>query len=1304
MGKVIMQKMNGLSWWMKTSLVLLLTLASNAFMSGGLLSPGTVHAAITQQAYWTVTSAATAPAAANYTIAAGTNRMLVVGVSVTTTAAVAQTCTATYGGTALTPVPNTATGTTSFQHTYMFYLPENATLMNNTARSLAFTVTGGTVSYSSVYKAVFAGVDQTANPFRNSTNSSVTAVGTPTFATGLVINTGDQAVEIINATRSASVTYRTITTYKTGWAAASSSATATLAVQQGSATNGTSNYLATSTTASASDTSIHTWSGTSLYSISGLVIKAAVTDTAAPTDGTLTATAGNTTNALSWTAATDTGGGTVASYILVYNSGATATAPANCSTGTAVTGSPFASTVLSFSHSALTNNNQYAYRLCATDSFGNTSVGTTITATPTAPLSPSLTACNSCHFNPTAVTANGGSLDGSGRNTPVGLFRGSHDKHVTVNLYNCATCHTTPATETAADFTHADGTVNIKANGSLSGGSYGKASFAPTNTFSPNSCSATTCHGTNSQNWGTTNNDATCVKCHGVAGTTTAAYTLNTAAPGYNGTGVDTAGLAANTASPVGAHDAHLRATTGISSPIACTECHTVPSTVGDQNHIDSALPAEVPMAGTLATTNGAVPAYNSTTKTCSSTYCHFGKPTDSTGAGYTTTNATVTWSNTALLNGTNADCSKCHGTPPTNTGTGATSSSHTGVAYPAGCNKCHNDVSTTTGLLTSVARHMNGVVNVDGGHSFPYPGATHKTATDACSSCHNTTATGVTYATWATNSRGTAPNCTTCHLNGVGGASGSTSCSDCHGLAANNTVAAKAGAPSGTAFPNLDDDHTWHVGTKGYTCSTCHSAGGTGSATHGNSNGVTRTPASITASLVAVAPITFTPTFDAATSRTTCANISCHSVAGAAIWGVTKFDCIGCHSSTILIENGPLAGQAQYRAAVAASLKSSATRSHKGTAIGSDATKWDCVVCHMEGEYATAAQSNVHGNGVLDFRDPDTGVQVKKVEWGGKAYAQNLSDAAGRYKNTLTNFTTARFTRDLSVVLESDPNWLKIASVQMNLCLNCHDYDGATNSNAWTKNSAGTVVGTAGRPFGLAVTSTATQYWVTTTLRSAAGNVTGNVMNVFSQLSTANASAHPVTGRGNNGFATGSMMKAPWGNSTKTITARASNTVYGYLISCFDCHTANSSTGLQTGTDVAHGNNSTTAAVALVKPYPTIQGTAAAPNLCNQCHADGYATGTSAHPSNSASGFSSMNATTMGTCANCHVTTTATVGARAVAVHGYNVTEAGAATFPTTASRPYAFWRGGPSVTYWGPGSCQVSCTTETYTSTGVY
>ncbi len=99
-------------------------------------------------------------------------------------------------------------------------------------------------------------------------------------------------------------------------------------------------------------------------------------DATAPTDGTLTATSGDSLVDLSWTAATDATSG-VALYDLRFD---TAGAVAGCVSGTSL----YSGALTTFSHIGLTNGTTYYYRVCATDNAGNLSAGATASATPSA--------------------------------------------------------------------------------------------------------------------------------------------------------------------------------------------------------------------------------------------------------------------------------------------------------------------------------------------------------------------------------------------------------------------------------------------------------------------------------------------------------------------------------------------------------------------------------------------------------------------------------------------------------------------------------------------------------------------------------------------------------------------------------------------------------------------------------------------------------------------------------------------------------------------------------------------------------
>ena len=113
-------------------------------------------------------------------------------------------------------------------------------------------------------------------------------------------------------------------------------------------------------------------------------------DTTAPTDGTLSATAGSSQVSLSWSNFSDSGG--IDYYKLVYSTSST---PSSCSAGTQI----YLGSGTSYTHTGLTNSTTYYYRICATDNAGNTSSGATTSGTPQ----------SSAPSAPTGVTATAGS-------------------------------------------------------------------------------------------------------------------------------------------------------------------------------------------------------------------------------------------------------------------------------------------------------------------------------------------------------------------------------------------------------------------------------------------------------------------------------------------------------------------------------------------------------------------------------------------------------------------------------------------------------------------------------------------------------------------------------------------------------------------------------------------------------------------------------------------------------------------------------------------------------------------------------
>jgi len=316
-----------------------------------------------------------------------------------------------------------------------------------------------------------------------------------------------------------------------------------------------------------------------------------------------------------------------------------------------------------------------------------------------------VTTCADCHANPP--------VDGTARNTPTGAVIGSHAEHVTGLGIACDTCHLDHGT----NYDHRDGTIQI--NDPIHSGSYSLTNPAQDNEDGTGlgTCDTTNCHGTGSDKWGTDlSSYDTCTKCHGEK---TGSPSEAQKAPG--GSGFDTEGHNADTDAQVGAHQIHMTLASGytdkLNNTANCNECHKVPSAVGDADHYDSALPAEVFVGNSpdKADLNSVVPSYSAGACTV---YCHGADMPNSTD------NATPpVWTNAALMTGTpnlSGDCSKCHEAPP------ASLSPHTGSETLSDCDTCHvhfnNDGTLTAGA--NRALHINGVVDYSADcnscHAYP--------------------------------------------------------------------------------------------------------------------------------------------------------------------------------------------------------------------------------------------------------------------------------------------------------------------------------------------------------------------------------------------------------------------------------------------------------------------------------------------------------------------------------------------------------------------------------------------------------
>ncbi|HEY3359815.1 MAG TPA: hypothetical protein VGQ83_41580 [Polyangia bacterium] len=175
-----------------------------------------------------------------------------------------------------------------------------------------------------------------------------------------------------------------------------------------------------------------------------------------------------------------------------------------------------------------------------------------------------------------------------------------------------------------------------------------------------------------------------CTSCHG--------STQNPAPP------VDTHGRTATTLRSVGAHQAHLNPdpAQSISAPIACAECHVVPTSSNVDAHIDGT--AEV-VFGPLANARGASSAWSGTTCT---TYCH----------GQTLAGGALTTPAWTTVDNSQDACGTCHGLPPD-------------APHPANdaCYACHGAVIDASRNFVDKTLHINGRIDVS--------------TTGACDGCH---------------------------------------------------------------------------------------------------------------------------------------------------------------------------------------------------------------------------------------------------------------------------------------------------------------------------------------------------------------------------------------------------------------------------------------------------------------------------------------------------------------------------------------------------------------------------------------
>ncbi|ABB30824.2 cytochrome C family protein [Geobacter metallireducens RCH3] len=323
------------------------------------------------------------------------------------------------------------------------------------------------------------------------------------------------------------------------------------------------------------------------------------------------------------------------------------------------------------------------------------------------------TTCNSCHQAQPNVT-------------------GGHPQHAGAGVtgFDCRICHGNGGD--ANPLNHANDYINFQFGGLAENTHYSYSSAKVPGSASYGTCYNGNCHGLRRPKTGPTAltwgpaNDAIplCDKCH-----TTDPSLKN----GFYST-MGPNGTTSNTDPYVGAHFQHITSMPfKLSSQYDCSECHNKPTGPYTPGHIDSQLPAELTFGATAS--SGAVltgytsaqhqPGYNYGAHQCSNIWCH-GSGMDSVeGTGLygsavsdgATPNASriasPVW-NAPFLNGTTADCNKCHASPPPAPLPGYNHwDDDNSRPYQANqCINCHKHVNAAGNGFTKPEIHANGVVD----------------------------------------------------------------------------------------------------------------------------------------------------------------------------------------------------------------------------------------------------------------------------------------------------------------------------------------------------------------------------------------------------------------------------------------------------------------------------------------------------------------------------------------------------------------------------------------------------------------
>jgi len=158
------------------------------------------YAQITQPTAWTKAydQASGTCTGVSFPVAAGSNRILIVGFSHSFPAASANQAnptTISYGGVTLTLAASNGTGVSGRMHTWLYYLKDNV-VMNGTSQPLNVTL-AGTHANVTVWYSVYEGVDQTPATYTNGNGLNNTQGSGPAqLSAAMAVNINEQAIYI----------------------------------------------------------------------------------------------------------------------------------------------------------------------------------------------------------------------------------------------------------------------------------------------------------------------------------------------------------------------------------------------------------------------------------------------------------------------------------------------------------------------------------------------------------------------------------------------------------------------------------------------------------------------------------------------------------------------------------------------------------------------------------------------------------------------------------------------------------------------------------------------------------------------------------------------------------------------------------------------------------------------------------------------------------------------------------------------------------------------------------------------------